>query len=91
MVSGDFIGGIWMVSLDVCGVRICLRGDLGAHTLQGGELTRFWHNPEKQDFLVGHTEISRYQILRIRPKQNCFFSTCQRNLKHCQRHNGPRV
>ena len=51
MVSGGCIGGIWMVSLDVCGVWMCLNGCLGAHPLQGGEFTLFWHSPERQHFL----------------------------------------
>ena len=48
MVSGGCIGGIWMVSLDVCGVDGCL----DAHPLQGGEFTLFWHSPERQDFFT---------------------------------------
>ena len=60
MVSGGCIGGIWMVSLDVCGVRMCLNGCLGAHPLQGGEFTLFWHSPERQDFF--HLSV-RGQIL----------------------------
>ena len=42
MVSGGCFGGIgfiWMVSLDVYGVRMCLRGYLGAHPLKSGEFT----------------------------------------------------
>ena len=70
MVSGGCIGGIWMVSLDVCGVRMCLNGCLGAHPLQGGEFTLFWHSPERQDFFSpGHTETSKYQNVHIYPEQ----------------------
>ena len=32
---------IWMVSLDVHGVRMRLRGYLGSHPLQSGEFTPF--------------------------------------------------
>ena len=63
MVSGGCIGGIWMVSLDVCGVRMCLNGCLGAHPLQGGEFTLFWHSPERQDFF--HLAILRHQNIKM--------------------------
>ena len=52
-----------MVSLDVCGVRMCLRGYLGANPLQGGEFTLFWHSPERQDFF--HLAILRYQNIKM--------------------------
>ena len=63
MVSGGCIGGIWMVSLDVCGFRMCLNGCLGAHPLQGGEFTLFWHSPERQDFF--HLAILRHQNIKM--------------------------
>ena len=66
MVSGGCIGGIWMVSLYVCGVRMCL----GAHLLQGGEFILFWHSPVKGNFFSpGYTEISKYQNVHIYPEQ----------------------
>ena len=85
MVSGGCIGGIWMVSLYVCGVRMCL----GAHLLQGGEFILFWHSPVKGKFFSpGYTEISKYQNVHIYPKQKWlgfaifyFFSACQREIK----------
>ena len=65
MVSGGCIGGIWMVSLYVCGVRMCL----GAHLLQGGEFILFWHSPVKGKFFSpGYTEISKYQNVHIYPE-----------------------
>ena len=41
MVSGGGVGGIWMVSIVVCGARMCLVGYLIAYPLQGGEFTLF--------------------------------------------------
>ena len=41
---GDVLGVldcIWMVSLDVYGVRMCLRDYPGAHPLQSSEFTLF--------------------------------------------------
>ena len=59
MVSGGCIGGIWMVSLYVCGVRMCL----GAHLLQGGEFILFWHSPVKGNFCSpGYTEIQNIKM-----------------------------
>ena len=63
MVSGGGVWGIWMVSIVVCGARMCLVGYLIAHPLQGGEFTLFWHSPERQDFF--HLAILRHQNIKM--------------------------
>ena len=50
MVSGGGVVGIWMVSIVVCGARMCLVGYLIAYPLQGGEFTLFCHSPKRQEF-----------------------------------------
>ena len=54
---------IWLVSLYVCSVWMCLRGYLGAHPLQSGEFTPFWLSHERQDFL--HLAILRHQNIKM--------------------------
>ena len=54
---------IWMVSLDVYGVRMCLRDYLGVHPLQSGEFTPLWHSPERQYFL--HLAILTHQNIKM--------------------------
>ena len=54
---------IWMVSLDVYGVRMCLRDYLGAHPLQSSEFTLFRNSPERQCFL--HLAQVRHQNIKM--------------------------
>ena len=66
IVSGVCFGVldcIWMVSMDVYGVWMCLRGYLGAHPLQSWEFTPFWHSPESCYFL--HLSILRHQNIKM--------------------------
>ena len=66
MVSGGCFGVldcIWMVSLDVYSVRMCLRGYLGAHPLHSAEFTPFWYSPESCYFL--HLATLRHQNIKM--------------------------
>ena len=63
MMSRRCVGGIWMVSMDVCGAQMCLGGYLIDYPLQGGEFILFWHSPEGQGFF--HLTILRHQNIEM--------------------------
>ena len=59
MVSEGGVVGIWMVSIVVCGARMCLVGYLIAYPLQGGEFTLFYIA------LKGNLAIMRHQNIKM--------------------------
>ena len=96
--------GVWGVSGGCLRVSECyfwkseaLRCVLGSQPLQYGAISLFWHCPERHDFFApDHSETSKYQNVYIWGWQKwlgymilLFFSARQKDIKHCQRHNGP--